>query len=359
MFLIELTCENYRGLTSTAFAPGPGVNLIRGDNAQGKTSILEALLYLATSKSHRTNLESDLVRRGESGFRVRASVRRHDRDVSIEAAWWQGAKRIRVNGVNQTRVSEVLGKIIVVFFSPEDVALVRGSAAQRRTFLDMELSQISPRYLHALQQYRQAIKQRNELLRHPNPDDALLDAWDAQLVSHGATLMEERGLFVQQLAPGAARAYEAIAEKEPMVLAYKPDVRMDASLSEVLAASRKTDIRQGMTTRGPHRDDLSFDVDEKAARPFASQGQQKTAALALKLAELDLVRARTGEYPILMLDDVFSELDAGRSQRLLCAVPPDAQCLMTTTDLTAREDLFGASCARFHIQAGTIQREDG
>ncbi|MCC6491240.1 MAG: DNA replication/repair protein RecF, partial [Candidatus Hydrogenedentes bacterium] len=352
MLLIELTCENFRGLSTMSVAPGPGVNLIRGDNAQGKTSILEALLYLATSKSHRTNLESELARRGESGFRIAALVRRQDRDVNVEAVWWQGSKRIRVNGVNQARVSEILGKIIVVFFSPEDVALVRGSAAQRRTFLDMELSQISPRYLHALQQYRQAVKQRNELLRQQQPDDALLDAWDAQLATHGATLMEERRQFVEQLAPGAAQAYEAIAEKEPMVLGYKPDVRMDASLSEILAASRKTDIRQGMTTRGPHRDDLSFDVDEKAARPFASQGQQKTAALALKLAELDLVRARTGEYPILMLDDVFSELDAGRSRRLLTAIPPEAQCLMTTTDLTAREDLFGASCARFHIQAG-------
>ena len=357
MHLLELTCDNFRGLTGLSFAPHASVNIICGDNAQGKTSILEAIQYLATSKSHRTNVESELVRRGEAGFRLSARVRRRDRDVELEAGWWQGAKRIRVNGVSQSRVSDLLGKINVVFFSPEDVALVRGSAAQRRTFLDMELSQLSPPYLHALQQYRIIVRQRNELLRHPRPDAAQLDVWDAQVATHGTVLMKERRQFVEELAPNASTVYATVAGQEEMVLAYRPDVRSDTTLGEALSASRQTDLRQGLTTRGPHRDDLVFSVDEKAARPFASQGQQKTAALALKLSALELVRARTGEYPILLLDDIFSELDLGRSQRLVAALPQGIQCLMTTTGLTDKESLFATDCARFVVERGAIRQE--
>ncbi|GMV93015.1 MAG: DNA replication and repair protein RecF [Candidatus Hydrogenedentota bacterium] len=356
MHLIELTCDNFRGLVELSFMPEPGANLIQGDNAQGKTSILEAIQYLATSKSHRTNVESELVRRGEPGFKLAAQVQRRDREVSLEAIWWQGAKRIRVNGVNQTRVSDLLGKINVVFFSPEDVGLVRGSASQRRTFLDMELSQLSPRYLHALQQYRNVVRQRNELLRQPRPDAALLDVWDEQLATHGTVLIDERRLFVEALAPNAAAAYSAIAGHEPMVLTYRPDVRDGTPFVEVLAASRENDLRQGVTTHGPHRDDMLFAVDEKAARPFASQGQQRTAALALKLAELELIRARVGEYPILLLDDVFSELDANRSRRLVETLPAQVQCIMTTTDLTDKEGLFPKDCARFSVKAGVVSR---
>jgi len=250
MYVLELTCENFRSLRDLFLAPGPGVNLIQGNNAQGKTSVLEALLYLATSKSHRTNLDSDLVHKGDPGFRLTAKVQRHGREVTVETVWWRGAKRIRVNGVNQARVSDLLGKINVVFFSPEDVALVRGAASQRRTFLDMEISQLNPAYLHALQQYRQAVRQRNELLRVPQPDHAQLDAWDLQLATHGHTLIEERRLFVEQLAAGASVAYREIAGGERMDLVYKPDVRPGSSLADTLAASRKTDLRQGLTTRG-------------------------------------------------------------------------------------------------------------
>lgn len=356
MDLIELTCENFRCLSELSFLPVPGANILQGDNAQGKTSILEAVQYLATSKSHRTNMEGELVRRSEAGFKLKALVRRRDRDVSLEAVWWQGSKRIRVNGVNQLRVSDLLGKINVVFFSPEDVGLVRGSASQRRTFLDMELSQLSPRYLHALQQYRAVVRQRNEILRHPRPDVTMLDVWDEQLAAHGTVLMEERRQFIEALAPNAAAAYASIAGQEPMMLTYRPDVRDSTPFLDVLAASRENDLRQGVTTRGPHRDDLLFAVDEKAARPFASQGQQRTAALALKLAELELIRARVGEYPILLLDDVFSELDANRSRRLVESLPTGVQCIMTTTDLTDKEGLFPKHCARFSVKEGVIKR---
>lgn len=354
MRLIELSCDHFRCLRELRFAPGPGVNVIRGDNAQGKTSILEAALYAATSKSHRTSSESDLVERGEPLFRVGARVERAAREVFTEIAWSHGAKRVKVNGVNQTRVSDLLGKINVVIFSPEDSDLVRGSASNRRTFLDMELSQLHANYLHALQRYRHAMRQRNEVLRSPMQDEALLEPWDAQVAEHGAVLMRERRRFVDELAPLANRAYGAIADGEQMRVAYRPDVKEDVPLLDALVASRKTDLRQGVTTRGPHRDDLEFVVDEKAARQFASQGQQKTAGLAVKLAELELMRARTGEYPVLLLDDVFAELDANRSREVLSTIPAGVQCLITTTEFALTSELEARHPAVFTIRNGAL-----
>lgn len=357
MHLLELTCDDFRCFTSLRFCPGPGLNVIHGANAQGKTSLLESLLYLATSKSHRTHLETDLVRRGETTFRVSGRIARAAREVRIETAWSRGSKRIRINGVNQPRVSDLLGKINVVFFSPEDVDLVRGSASQRRTFLDMELSQLLPTYLYALQQYRDIVRQRNELLRQPKLDEAQLAAWDTQLARHGSTLIRERRAFLDQLAPKVAESYAGIAGGESFSIAYKPDVREEGRLHEALLAARVSDTRQGLTTRGPHRDDIEFVIASKPARAFASQGQQKTAALALKMAELPLVRERIGEYPILMLDDVFAELDLPRSRRLVETIPADVQCLITTTDTHSLRDSRLRDAAHFTVREGTLLDE--
>lgn len=357
MILLELSCEGFRRLSVPRFAPIPGINILRGANAAGKTSLLEAVLFLATSKSHRTTQDADLVSHSAQEFHVSCRVRRQDRDVSLTAHWWRGAKRFRVNEVAQTRISDILGKVNVVFFAPEDVGLVRDGAAQRRRFLDMELSQLSAAYLHALQQYRQVVRQRNELLRGQKPDQTLLDVWDEQLVLHGQALMDERKRFIEDLASPAAEAYGQIAQNEAFSVAYRPDIRAGESLRAVLAASRPADIRQAMTTRGPHRDDIEFLIAGESARNFASQGQQRTAALALKLAEIELFRERTGEYPILMLDDVLSELDAWRARRLVTAVQRGAQCLLTTTDLASKDALFGPGCAYFLVRDGQVIRQ--
>ena len=354
MRLVELTCKGFRCLGNVCFRPGQGINVIRGDNAQGKTSLLEAMLFLATSKSHRTGQETDLVRHGEDGFQLRARVERKSGDVSLEANWWKGAKRVKVNGVAQSRMSDILGKINVVFFSPEDVALVRGTAARRRRFLDMELSQLNPGYLRALQRYRQILRQRNELLRSRSLDSASLEAWDVQLAKEGEILTAERAAFVGELWPRAAEAHANVAMGETLSVEYRPDVP-PSSFANALRTARITDIKQGITTHGPHRDDIELSVAGKPARYFASQGQQRTAALALKLAELDLVRAHTGEHPILMLDDVLSELDEKRARHLLEAIHLDAQCLITTTSISNRDELFRRDRHVFDIREGRIE----
>lgn len=357
MNLIELHCSGFRCLEDVRFRPVPGINIIRGYNAEGKTSLLEALLFLATSKSHRTNQENELVRHGAQEFHVTGRVRRKEREVGVEAHWWRGAKRFRVNGVSQSRVSDILGQIHVVFFSPEDIGIVRDSAAVRRRFLDMELSQLSPAYLRALQQYRQILRQRNELLRTEPPDEAMLDVWDVQLAQQGCVLLTERRRFLDELAGPAAEAYARIAQEERLEVRFEPDVADDTSLADALLSARSSDLRQRMTTRGPHRDDISILVDGEPARHYGSQGQQRTAALALKLAEMGLFASRIGECPVLMLDDVLSELDTKRSRRLFATIPPEAQCLLTTTDLANKDALLGTDCAYYLMRDGHITRQ--
>ncbi len=355
MYLDELTCRGFRCLAEVEFKPERGLNLIRGQNAQGKTSLLESILFAATSKSHRTSVETDLAAHGGDGFRVALHVVRSDREVSLEVNWWQGAKRVKVNGVAQSRMSDTLGKVRVVLFSPEDIALVKGSAATRRKFLDMELSQLSPAYLTGLQSYRQVLRQRNELLRAPKPDEGQLDAWDQQLIEHAKILIVERAAFIQELGDFAAQAYTAIAHNEELALRYRPDLP-EESLEQSLLESRASDIRRKQTSHGPHRDDIEFVIAGKPARSHASQGQQKSAALAVKLAELELVKSRTGDYPILMLDEVLAELDAERAEHLFDAIGEEVQCILTTTELGETSSIARRSAASFVIKQGNLSR---
>ena len=355
MQLRQVSIDGFRLLREVTLAPGPGVNVISGGNAQGKTSILEAVLYCVTARSHRTHNERELVRHGEEGFRLKLEVERRDRTVLLEAYAWQGARRFKVQGVAQTRTSDLLGQAHVVFFSPEDVDIVRGTAAVRRRFLDMELSQLLPSYLHAAQQYRLILRQRNELLRSRQPDEAQLEAWDIPFVQHAEVIIRERRAFIEELAGGAEDAYARIAPAEKLRMVYEPSAGSGEELARMLEKNRASDMRNGVTGRGPHRDDFALSVGETPARTFGSQGQQRTAALAVKLAEVGLVHTRTGEYPVLMLDDVLSELDADRSRRLFEALDDAVQCLLTTTDLTLGHEVFGERAAHFRVEGGRVQ----
>ena len=354
MYLKKLKCQGFRSLHRLTIEPGPGLNVIRGANAQGKTTVLEALLYLATSRSHRTTVDRELVGHGDLGFRIEAEIERKDRTVKLYAAYWDKVKRFSINGVPVTKISEILGRINVVFFAPEDVSIVRGSASDRRLYIDMGLSQLDNAYVRALQSYRTVLRQRNELLRNDRPDPAQLDVWDAQLAEHARRVTAARAHYVDSLAPYAKEAYHTIAEDEQFGLKYAPDIATDADPLKVYQETRERDIRRGHTSRGPHRDDLQFRIEEEAARSFGSQGQQRSAALAMKLAEARLAQQRTGEYPILMLDDVLSELDDDRARRLMTALPKDQQCLLTTTEVSARDELFGEDAVYHHIEKGAL-----
>ncbi|MFP6596699.1 MAG: DNA replication/repair protein RecF [Candidatus Hydrogenedentota bacterium] len=356
MYITQFTCDGFRCLNEIDIAFSPTLNVICGGNAQGKTSLLEAILFATTSKSHRTSNESDLVKHETEGFRIRLATQRLDRTIHLESNFYRGAKRYKVNGVAQSRVSEILGKVNTVFFSPEDISLVKGSASLRRKFLDMELSQLHAPYLNALQQYRQVLKQRNELLRQHTADETLLEVWEEQLVQHGTLLIEKRREFIEELRPLAIKAYRRIAGDESLSLGYVGDIDSPSDFSRILREARSTDIRRKLTTRGPHRDDIEFYIDDHPARSKASQGQQKSAALALKLAELEWVRDRVGEYPVLMLDEVLAELDPERSAHLFDAIPDEVQCLITTTQPDLSTLFDDRSVETFEIVSGSIRK---
>ncbi len=355
MRLRELSFSNFRCLHSVTLSPGAGLNLIRGENAQGKTSLLEAVMFTATSKSHRTSNEADLVTHGQDTFHTAIEVERDDRIVRIECHWHKGAKRFKVNGVSQTRLSDLLGKVSLVLFSPEDVQLIRGRAGPRRRYLDMELAQISPPYLSALQHYRQALKQRNELLRQRKMDPALLSPWEVQLCEQARVIHEHREAYIAELSKRATEKYTAIAEQEHLELRYAPDVADPSLLLETLERNRESDQRRQTTQHGPHRDDIGIRLDDQPARTHASQGQQKSIVLALKLAEVDLIRSRIGENPILMMDEVMAELDSKRSASLLEAMTPDVQCLLTTTRLDATAPFEDRQQTEFLIRKGDVE----
>lgn len=354
MYITRISCNGFRCLHDVDLSLSPTINLICGENAQGKTSLLEAVLFATTTKSHRTTNESDLVDHRGDGFQIRIDVERSDRSLHMESNYFRGAKRYKVNGIAQTRLSEILGKVNTVFFSPEDISLIKGSGSLRRKFLDMELSQLHAPYLNALQQYRQVLKQRNELLRTHTADASLFEIWEEQLVQHGVILVEKRTEFVEELTPLAIEAYKRIAGIEPFAFSYLPDVATGEDFTRILKESRNTDLRRKVTTRGPHRDDIEFFIDGQPARSKASQGQQKSAALALKLAELEWVRERIGEYPVLMLDEVIAELDPVRSAHLFDAIPDEVQCLITTTQPNLSELLGNKAVRLFEIKGGIV-----
>jgi len=353
MHVTHFHCESFRCLREIDFRPGAEINLVRGKNAQGKTSLLEAILFAATSKSHRTTIESDLAKSGSEEFHIKIDVQRAQREVVLETHWWKGQKRIKVNGVAQKRLSELLGKVSVVLFAPEDIALIKGGSALRRRFLDMALSQLDPAYLSALQNYREVLRQRNELLRAPRPDPDQLDVWDVPLAREGEVLIVRRAEFVADLSRLAAEAYGRIAAGEILALAYAPDVPGGA-LAETLRAKRDADLRRRMTVHGPHRDDVEIAIAASPARSHASQGQQKSAALALRLAEMGYAHARTGELPVLLLDEVLAELDAQRAAQLFDAIPAGAQCFVTTTDLARAVAPSDRASYEFIIEAGSL-----
>ena len=349
-----LQCRNFRGLADTPFEPAVGINVLRGKNAQGKTSVLEAIVYAATAKSPRTNNESEIVRHGEEDFHVRLEAERNEQPVVLEAHWWRGAKRVKVNGVAQTRLSDLLGRLHVVLFTPEDLDLVKGGAGGRRRFLDMTLAPLYPAYLGALQQYRQVLRQRNELLRAPRLDADLIGVWDAQLALYGLEVMRHRRAFVDELAESVRNGYQRIAGDEAVALQYEPDIRKDEEYLPMLEKARQSDFKRKLTSRGPHRDDVALLVQDHPARSHGSQGQQKSLTIALKLAGMEIIRNHAGDWPVLLLDEVLSELDEDRARRLVEAVPEEAQCIMTTTRLTAAD--YEPPHTNFTIEAGVVRK---
>ena len=362
MKITRAQLTNFRSYEACELTPCGGVNVLLGDNGQGKTNVLEALYLCCTGRSHRTRQDRELIRWGADFAAVRAEAERRDGSHEVELVLPAlGRRRIRVAGQEVSRSGELMGHVTGVLFSPEDLRTVKDGPAERRRFVDMALSQIRPAYYYALQRYNRALKQRGEALKAIAAQPALmatLDRWDEQLASAGAELMRHRRAYIEKLSAVAGETHRGIADdRERLELKYLPSVTMgdDAQANlEALFGARETDLRRLTTSVGAHRDDVLILVDGRDVRAYGSQGQQRTAALSMRLSELDVMKEALGEWPMLMLDDVMSELDPGRRRQLVSHLA-GIQTFITCTDA---EDLAGAEVGRaWRVEDGSVRVE--
>ena len=372
MQITELTLRSYRSYETLHLAFDPGVQIFLGANAQGKTNIIEALYYAAFGRSHRTSSDAELIRVGADGAHIGLSFRRHDVPGELSFTFARGARRRITYAGESLRQRDLVGLLPMVLFSPEDLFLVKGAPALRRRYLDAELSQASPAYYGELLRYTRILKQRNAVLkdireRLAAPDD--LSPWDAQLARSAAYIVTRRIAAVAQLGALSARVQAVLAAGEELALAYEiagagaedfAEDDMTESLhvwyNKMLCEGRARDIARAATGVGPHLDDLVLRVGGMSLRSYGSQGQQRTGALALKLAELFYLQENIGEAPILLLDDVMSELDADRRRALLDFIRHEhIQTFITATDAayfpTERMGTYR------YVEAGTVRDE--
>ena len=361
MFIESIELLNYRNYGQLHMDFHEGTNVLYGDNAQGKTNILEAVYVCSTTKSHKGSRDKEIIKFGEDESHIKMIVRRDGVPYRIDMHLKKNkARGIAVNGVPIRKASELFGIVNVIFFSPEDLNIIKNGPSERRRFLDLELCQLNKLYVHTLVQYNRVVIQRNKLLKDIDFDMSLKDtlpAWDEQLVRYGKELIQIRSAFIRDLNPMLQEIHGGLSgRKEELCLMYEPNVTAD-QFEAALLKNRSQELRQRLTLTGPHRDDLNFIVNGTDIRKFGSQGQQRTAALSLKLAEIELVKKIVKDYPVLLLDDVLSELDSKRQEHLLSEIT-HIQTLITCTGL----DEFVSS--KFHmdkifkIVEGTVESED-
>ena len=336
MYIQSIELSNYRNYRSLEMEFDRGTNILFGDNAQGKTNILESIYLSGTSRSHRTARDRELIRFGQEEAHIRTNVRKNDLSYCVDIHIRQAkSKGIAINGVPVKKASDLFGLLGIIFFSPEDLNIVKNGPAERRHFINAELSQIDRIYLSDLSNYNKALNQRNSLLKgildHPELRETL-DVWDDQLVSYGKRLIARRREFIADLIPIVRGIHRKLSGGiEDLLLAYEPNID-DTFFEDELFRARDRDMRMGTTTVGPHRDDLKLSIASVDIRRFGSQGQQRTCALSLKLAEIQMMEAKRGEKPILLLDDVLSELDSNRQNYLLESIN-DIQTIISCTGL--------------------------
>jgi len=339
-----------------------GTNILYGENAQGKTNILESLYMISTTKSHRGVRDRDMIRFGVEESHIRSLIMKGGIDYRVDMHLRKNkSKGIAINGQRIRKASELIGLLHIVFFSPEDLGIVKNGPAERRRFMDMELCQLDASYLHNLNQYNKTVENRNRLLRDmyqfPDLQDTL-SIWDDQLINYGRQIIESRRGFISDLNEIVGDIHSKLSgNREHLTILYEPNTEAD-EFEEKLRRSRERDIHMKSTSVGPHRDDFSFMDRDTDLRRYGSQGQQRTCALSLKLSEIDLVKKVIGHRPVLMMDDVLSELDSGRQNYLLSTIG-GIQTFITCTGLDEFVNNRFKIDQVFRIESGTcVEKSD-
>lgn len=368
MYLENIEIQNFRNYEYAELSFSSSINVLIGENAQGKTNLIESIYFLALSRSHRTSRDRELIRWDSDFAKVKGKLNKKSSSVPLEIVLSKRGKIAKLNHLEQKKLSDYIGQLNVILFAPEDLSLVKGSPSVRRKFIDMELGQMNKIYLYHLTQYQKVLKQRNQFLKQAKYDkkyDTIyLDVLTEQLAAEAAEVLSSRFKFVNQLSKWANTVQNDISdEKEQLKIRYRTSTSAteEMSVEEIfnrLKEEYKTvtaqEIDQGTTTIGPHRDDLIFYVNGRNVQTYGSQGQQRTTALSLKLAEIELMHEMTGEYPILLLDDVLSELDDSRQTHLLKTIQDKVQTFITTTSLDGVQmDLLNDPLI-FYVDNGSI-----
>ena len=336
MIIKSIELADYRNYDFLSLQFDRGTNILYGDNAQGKTNILEAIYVAATTKSHRGSKDREIIHFDREEAHIRTYLEKDGIETKVDMHLRRNkSKGIAIDGQKIKKAADLLGLCNVVFFSPEDLGIIKNGPSERRRFVDMELCQLDGFYLYNLNHYNKIVNQRNKLLKdmflNPQLKDTL-HIWDMQLVSYGSKIIERRRLFAQQLNDIIYEVHKKLSGgKEELLIRYEPGTEIEG-FENKLHFCQDRDIKAKMTSAGPHRDDFSFLIGNVDIRKFGSQGQQRTAALSLKLSEIELVKKLTKDTPVLLLDDVLSELDSSRQNYLLNSIG-DIQTIITCTGL--------------------------
>lgn len=336
MIIKKLELADFRNYESLDISFDKGTNILYGDNAQGKTNILEAIYVSATTKSHKGSKDKEIVNFDKEEAHIRTYLEKEDEEIRVDMHLRKNkSKGIAIDGQKIKKAAELLGLLNVVFFSPEDLGIIKNGPSERRRFADMELCQLDNFYLYNLNNYNKIINQRNKLLKdmYFNPGlKETLNIWDSQLVSFGSKIIERRIQFATQMSEIIYDIHKKLSGgREELIIKYEPDVSIE-DFERLMRINQERDIKLKQTTTGPHRDDFSFIVNGIDIRKYGSQGQQRTAALSLKLSEIELVKKISKDTPVLLLDDVLSELDSNRQNYLLNSIG-NIQTIISCTGL--------------------------
>lgn len=364
MFLEKLIIKNFRNLDDIELNFNSQINIFVGENGTGKTNLLEAIYFLGILKSFRTNQDSQLIRFGQEYFYLKGKILKRNTQLEINVSFTSNQKKVKINNKDLTKIIDLIGELKIVTFTSEDLNIIKGSPAIRRRFIDIEIAQMSQKYLYDLQRYLKILKQRNQILsaikRNRTIDIKELEIWNDQLIETGIQIISKRKELISKLTPLINEIYHQISDDhQELRIQYKPCVN-EENFRKKLEEKQQDEIKQEVTLIGPHRDDISFYINDVNAKYFASQGQQRTIAICLKLAELQNIYQQTQEIPILLLDDVTSELDRNRRKSLLNFIDENIQVFITTTDLNELSlDFIKKRYIVFEIKQGKVIRCNG
>ena len=350
MKIQKIQLKHFRNYSNLEISLGKGINIFYGNNAQGKTNILEAIFLCSIGRSFRTNKEKELIQFGEDFATVQLDFAKKDREGSVKYTI-NPKKSITVNGVKIKRLSELLGNINTVIFTPDDINILKNGPAARRKFLDIYISQLRPNYLYTLNLYGKTLEQRNNYLRLPEKKEEMLEIWDEKLAEYAEIIFHYRQEYIQKIKEKIQKIHQNITEgKEEINLFYRSDFENKEQFQKILKNHRKIDFMKGYTSKGIHHDDFEVFLNDKMVNVYGSQGQHRTAMLSLKMAELEVIEEEIGEAPILLLDDFMSELAQTRRKNFLQYLQ-NAQVIITGTEKMEFENL---DYSIFHVQKGEI-----